>query len=130
MNEAPHAASSEDLSKIGKLIDGIKVAMLTTAAADGSLRSRPMATQEVEFDGVLWFFTDVSSPKVDEVREDQHVNVSYSDPSGNRYVSMSGRARVVRDPAKVRELWSPVHKAWFPKGPEDPSIGLLRVEVT
>lgn len=118
-----------DVDKLAKLINGIKFAMLTTAMLDGTLRSRPMATQQVEFDGVLWFFTQYNSGKVDEIRNDQHVNLSYADPSDNRYVSVSGRALVVRDRKKSEELWTEWHRAWFPKGLDDPDLALLRVDV-
>jgi general stress protein 26 len=120
----------EGIEKLGKLIKGIKFAMLTTAEADGSLRSRPMATQRTKFDGRLWFFTKESSPKVKEVRGDRHVNVSYADPDDQNYVSVTGTARVVTDRAKIRELWNPAYRAWFPKGVDDPEIALLRVDVT
>ena len=119
----------DDVEKLAKLIRGIKFAMLTTAMPDGTLRSRPMATQETEFDGSLWFFTYLQSGKVDEIRHDQHVNVSYADPSGNRYVSVSGKAAVVRDRAKAQALWSELHRAWFPQGLDDPNLALLRVDV-
>jgi general stress protein 26 len=88
-----------------------------------------MATQETEFDGDLWFFTDAGSPKVDEVERDERVNVSYAAPDDNRYVSISGTARLVRDRAKIKELWNPVLKAWFPEGLDDPDLALLRVRV-
>jgi general stress protein 26 len=119
----------ENVAKLAKLIKGVRVAMLTTVEADGCLRSRPMHTQENYFDGTLWFFTWVDSAKVHEIEHDQHVNLSYADPSEQVYVSVSGRARLVRDRAKIEELWNPVHKAWFPQGVDDPNIGLLRVDV-
>ena len=121
-----HAESVETLAK---LIKGVRVAMLTTVEADGYLRSRPMATQETEFDGTLWFFTWIDTAKVHEIERDHHVNVSYANPSDQVYVSVSGTARVTRDPAKAKELWNPLHKAWFPKGLDDPNLGLLRVEI-
>ena len=119
---------AEGVKKLAGLIRGIKVAMLTTVAQDGSLRSRPMATQEAEFDGTLWFFTRAGAPKVGEVGRDARVCVSYSSPEDQRYVSVSGRAELVRDPAKARELWGPAYKAWFPGGLDDPELALLRVE--
>ncbi|MBD0325974.1 MAG: pyridoxamine 5'-phosphate oxidase family protein, partial [Pyrinomonadaceae bacterium] len=97
--------------------------------ADGTLRSRPMSTQQVEFDGDLWFFTRASAPKVDEVRRDERVNVSYAKPEDQRYVSISGTAQIVRDRRKIEELWKPELKAWFPKGLEDPDIALLKINV-
>jgi general stress protein 26 len=118
-----------DIEKIRELIKDIRFAMLTTVDEDGSLRSRPMATQKAELDGDLWFFTSAGSSKVDEVQHDQRVNLSYAAPDDNTYVSLSGTAVLVRDPAKMKELWNPALKAWFPKGLEDPEIALLRVRV-
>lgn len=129
MSTSATAGRSEQVEKLGELIKGIEIAMLTTALPDGSLRSRPMATQRAEFDGTLWFFCDDHSAKVHEVERDRHVNVGYADPSHNRYVSVSGTANVSRDRAKVKELWTPALKAWFPDGPDDPRIALLRVDV-
>lgn len=117
------------IEKLGELIKGIGIAMMTTEEEDGSLRSRPMATQEREFDGELWFFTDRTSPKVEEIESHRNVNLSYSDPSGQRYVSVTGKAQLVRDRRKAEELWSPAYKAWFPKGLDDPNLALLRVTV-
>lgn len=117
------------VAKLQSTIKGIRIAMLTTSTVDGALRSRPMATQEQDFDGDLWFFTERQSPKVQEMSEDQHVNLSYADAGSNRYVSVSGRARLIHDPAKAKELWSPLYKAWFPGGVDDPQLGLLKVQV-
>jgi general stress protein 26 len=123
------ATHDENVKKLAKLIKGINIAMMTTATDDGSLRSRPMATQKEDFNGQLWFFTDAESGKVFEIEHDRHVNLSYADPSSSRYVSISGRASLVRDKAKVKELWSPAMKAWFPNGVDDPKIALLRIDV-
>ena len=120
--------SSNELQHLAGLIRGIKTAMLTTACADGTLRSRPMATLEREFDGTLWFFTHADAPKVGEVQQERQVNVSYADADGQRFVSVSGRAALVLDRKKNQELWNPAYKAWFPKGLDDPQIALLRVE--
>ncbi|MFL6227451.1 MAG: pyridoxamine 5'-phosphate oxidase family protein [Pyrinomonadaceae bacterium] len=117
------------IKKLAEMIREIDFAMLTTAEGDGSLRSRPMSTQRREFDGDLWFFTRESAPKVGEIEREQQVNVSYAKPEDQRYVSVSGRATVVRERAKIEELWSPELKAWFPEGLEDPDIALLRVAV-
>ena len=122
-----HDDRQEHIKKLGELIKGINIAMLTTLDEDGSLRSRPMATQQVEFDGDLYFFTHAGSGKVEEVEQDHDVGVSFADPKEQVYVSVSGKARLVRDKAKMRELWNPALKAWFPKELEDPDIALLKV---
>jgi general stress protein 26 len=118
-----------EVKKVAELIKGIKFAMLTTAEEDGSLRSRPMATQQLEFDGTLWFFTSSATAKVSEINRDRHVNVSFADPDRQVYVSASGIARLVRDRKKIEELWNPVYNAFFPKGLDDPELALLQVAV-
>ena len=120
--------SPEENKHLSSQIEGIKVAMLTTIGPDGSLRSRPMATLPVAFDGTLWFFTNADSPKVDEVQHEQHVNVSYDDWEDHRYVSISGRATLIQERQRLEELWTPILMTWFPLGLEDPQLALLRVE--
>jgi general stress protein 26 len=80
-------------------------------------------------DDALWFFTEASCQKVDDVHGHHAVNVSYSDSRSGKFVSVSGRARVIRDRAQIRLLWSNRLKPWFPNGAEDPELALLRVEV-
>lgn len=116
--------------KLAELIDDIDVAMMTTREADGSMRSRPMMTQNERFEDDLWFFTRLDSAKVEELQMDPQVNLSYSAPSKQRYVSVSGEARVVRDRETMKRFWSPVHRAWFPGGLEDPQLCILRVRPT
>ncbi len=125
-----HATShSESIQKVNELIKGIHIAMLTTMDEDATLHSRPMGTQQVEFDGDLWFFTSASSGKASEVKRVSNVNVSYSAPDHNRYVSISGRGQLIHDKAKMKELWNPIYKAWFPDGLDDPDLTLLKVTV-
>lgn len=119
---------SEAIGKLKELLEGIDFCMLTTLDG-GHLRSRPMSTQQVEFDGDLWFFTSDQTHKVEEIEKDSRVNVAYSQPDENRYVSVSGTAEVVKDRAKIEELWNPIHKAWFPEGLDDPTLCLLKVSV-
>lgn len=119
---------NESIEKLKEMLEGIDFCMLTTIDG-GNLRSRPMSTQKLEFDGELWFFTRDNTHKADEIAADPRVNAAYSKPDDNRYVSVSGKAEVVKDRAKMEELWSPVLKAWFPDGLEDPNICLLKVAV-
>ena len=123
--------SPHDAKHLFDMIRHIKFAMLTTVEEDGALRARPMANKQAdEFDGSLWFFTRASSPKVDEVEKSHEVNVSFSDPDKQSYVSVSGSAELVRDRKKAEELWTPYTKIWFPNGIDDPELALLKVTVS
>ena len=126
---AEHVAVSQDVTELIKRIKDIKIAMLTTAEQDGALHSRPMYTQESEENGTLWFYTEKDSAKVYEVRKDQHVSLNYSKIEDNLFVSISGTASVTADPALIKKYWSEGLRAWFPKGPEDSNIALLRINI-
>lgn len=126
-------AHADDKNAEGKVlsekIKGIRVAMLTTLDTENnSLYSRPMVTQDIDFDGALWFFTQVHTLKVDEANN-QPVNISYVSADENRYVSVSGVAELVRDQKKIEALWKPLHAIWFPGGKNDPELALLKVTV-
>jgi general stress protein 26 len=117
----------EGAAKLYELVKDVRICMMTTIEPDGSLHSRPMWNQEADEAGDLWFFTRISSPKVTEISRDGQVSLGYANPDKNDYVSISGRAEIVRDRAKIEEKWSAPMKAWFPAGKDDPQIALIRV---
>jgi general stress protein 26 len=88
-----------------------------------------MATQQVDTDGIIWFFSHINTEKVEAIRTDPRVNLAYSDADSQRYVSITGRCELVRDHVKAKQLWKPVYETWFPKGSEDPNLILLKVHV-
>jgi general stress protein 26 len=121
-----------DAALLSDKIKDVRVAMMTTIEPDGTLHSRPMVTQDIDavkFDGDLWFLTAASAPKVNDVAEHQQVNLSYSKPDKNLFITVSGTAQLVDDRKKIKDLWNPIAKAWFQTGPEDPDVGLLKVHV-
>lgn len=130
MSEEKHLSGREGMEKIGELIHDIRIAMLTTMSPDGSMDSRPMATQNSEFNGTVWFLTRQDSGKVHEIADDSHVSLLYAAPNDAKYVAAKGIARISADRAKIHELWNPMYKAWFPEGEDDPQIGVLRVDIT
>jgi general stress protein 26 len=121
---------TEGQKRFMELVKGIRFAMLTTQSENMELRSRPMFTQDIEFDGELWFFTSASSGKVDEIVAQPQVNVAYAKPESSMYVSASGTARVVRDRTKIHELWKEEYKIYFENGPDDPDVVLLSIAVS
>jgi general stress protein 26 len=122
--------AAEDRQKVWELIKGIRIAMLVTQDRSHKLSARPMAAANRDFDdGTLWFFAREDSPKLDELAESRNVLVAYAHPGKQDYVSLSGTARVVRDQAKVKQLWSEPARVWFPKGPEEGDIALIAVDV-
>lgn len=122
--------ATRDFTHLKEMIEDIRIGMLTTVDTDGTLRSRPLQTVGVEDSGTLWFFTSQSSPKVAEARSDEgRVNVSYAHPGKQDYVSVSGRATLVRDRERMREMYTKWVDVFFPNGLDDPDLALLRIEV-
>lgn len=132
MNSRAEHSSADDrtanIEKLAELINDVEIAMLTTVAPSGHLVSRPLGTQEVEFDGDLWFATECDSGKAAEIEANPYVNVAYAAPGKDIYVSVAGRASLVRDRAKIDELWSPRMQSNVQVGKDDPNLCLIRVE--
>ncbi|GAA0292065.1 general stress protein 26 [Gracilibacillus halotolerans] len=114
----------EEIDTLRKLIKDVDTAMLTTATDEG-LISRPMKTQEVEFDGDLWFFTKRETNKYREILHDKDVNVAYA---GKSYVSVRGRAEIVEDINKKKELWSKAYEKVMDTTYDDPTLILIKVK--
>ncbi|AHA29350.1 general stress protein [Exiguobacterium sp. Leaf187] len=118
-----HTTNQEAVETVKKLIDKIETAMLTTISAEG-LVSRPMQTQDIEFDGDLWFLTSKETDKYQELLKNPSVNVAYVDKS---YVSIRGTAELVEDIERKKELWSPRYEAYLGTTYEDPKVVLIKV---
>lgn len=118
------------IKTLDERLRGIDVAMVTTLEPDGSLVSRPMMAQRIPFDGDLWFLTRSRNRLVWDVQRHPRVNLTYVDIDEGRYISVVGTAHVVRDAAKIEQLWDPgVYTGWFPDGIDDPEIVLVKVTV-
>jgi general stress protein 26 len=115
--------NDDHVATIAELTKDIRIAMLTTVDADGHLTARPMAQQEVEFDGDLWFFVERDAPTVANLAANPQAGVSLS--SNDSWVSLAGTAEVVDDSERARELWNGWVEAWLPQGPDDPSVQLI-----
>ena len=121
---------TDSTAKLWELIKDIKYGMFTANHGNGHLHSRPMTTlNRDERGGVLWFFMSRTGEPALDIETTPEVNVSYSDPGRDAYVSVSGTARMVNDPAQKNALWSPLAQAWFPGGVSDPDLALIAVTI-
>jgi general stress protein 26 len=117
----------DSVKKIAGIIKDVKFAMLTTVTAESHLHSRPMTTQQTEFDGDVWFIGARDSEAVADMRARPQVNLAYARPGDGEYVSVTGTAELVEDRAKLDELWSDFYKAYFEGGKDDPNVQLIKV---
>jgi len=115
--------TSADLTHIAGMIEDTSIAMLTTIDADGDLASRQMAPLEMDASGALWFFTDLQSSKACQL---DIVNLTFTDSARASYVSLSGSSEIDNDRARIKRLWTPLAKSWFPAGPDCATLALLK----
>ena len=104
--------------------------MLVTHDADGGTHVRPMTTQCAEEAGQIWMFIGADSETAAEVAANPNVLLTYADTSDNAFVAVRGHAMVLRDPERAKEMWTKIAEAWFPGGPDDPNLALLRVTLS
>jgi general stress protein 26 len=125
-----------DLDKFYALVDQIEIAMMTTRRPDGHLESRAMANQKRAAGADLWFVSAEGTGKLRALEQDPHVNLSYYKDGTREWISVSGLARISRDRQKIRELYAPDWKMWFPDEgdprhgtPDDPRLVLIGVDI-
>ncbi len=120
-----NTSGSEQREHFRKLLQQFHTAMLITTGG-GELRARPMAIAKVEDDGRVWFLTGAETAKVHEIENETRVLLTCQNDR-SAYLSLGGRADLVRDHAKIAELWQEPYRVWFPQGKDDPSIELIVV---
>ena len=119
---------TDDSGKLIDLMRDMHVAMFTTRTDEGTLRSVPMARQEVDPSAELWFITARDTEHVRDIQARPHVGLTFS--SSDAWVSIQGTATVDDDEVKLKELWNTFAEAWLPGGPEDGNATLIRVDAT
>jgi general stress protein 26 len=122
--------SNDEREKLWKRVRDIRFGVLSTIDDDGTISARPLTTQEVDADGHLIYFISAEGAVAQLAKSGRPVNATYTDSGDNFFVSLGGKPSVYRDPAKAKELWNKLDEAWFPNGPTDPDLALLRVDVS
>ncbi|MGR3541050.1 MAG: pyridoxamine 5'-phosphate oxidase family protein [Hasllibacter sp.] len=125
-----HRTDEDSRRKVVDMARKARIAMMATFDAKGMPHARPMAAvayEDPDEGTALWFFTRAESRKLDELRADPRVMLNYSDESSDNWLSINGRAEVLRDRQKAKELWQEPLRTWFPEGPEDDAVALIKV---
>jgi general stress protein 26 len=127
INTDPRHDGKNHLCRVWDIIEKVGVCMLTTQFA-GGLRARPIEVRIDQDAGLIFFVTDVHSAKHDEIDTAPNVGVAFIDPKDKAYLSITGRARVIRDVAKTEMVWRKTDEVWWPGGPTNPDVCLILIE--
>jgi general stress protein 26 len=119
-----------DESPIDRVWDVIQksgICMMVTSFG-GGLRGRPLEARPDRDSGLIWFLIDVRGLKDDEVEVDPNVCLTFVYPEEKVYLSITGKAFAGRDREQAKRLWNHKQQVWWPGGPEDPNLLVMKVE--
>ena len=125
--EEKNLMGKEAIEKMKELVEHNRICMFTSNVEEVPLQTRPMTTQEVDDEGNFWFFSPKDSHKNYEVRSDARVQLLFANTSASEYLTVYGMATIVNDRKKIEQMWSPMVKAWFQEGKDDPNLSLIKV---
>jgi general stress protein 26 len=125
--------SEMSLPEISKKMKDIDFVMFTTRTEDGAIKARPMSNNgEVEYDGDSFFFTLDDHELVSDIKLDPNVGLSLQGQKGLLgkppfFLSIEGRADLIRDKSAFVEHWTSGLDHWFEKGADTPGLALIKV---
>ena len=128
-NNRTDLIGSAAIRKVQELAGKAEICFFCTdsgARSSGSSRSRPMAVQQIDDAGDLWFLSASDSHKNEEVAHDSLVHLYFQVSTHSGFLTLTGNVTVSRDEGKIEELWKPIMKTWFTEGQDDPRITVLR----
>ena len=121
------------LEDISEKMRDIDFAMLSTRTASGAIAARPMSNnRQVEYDGDNFFFTCGDTGTVADIEGDPNVGLGYQGKSGALgmkpfFITIEGRAELIRDKNEFEEHWTKDLDAWFKEGIDTPGLALIKV---
>lgn len=127
MGDTQNLTANDAVEKIREIATGANICMFISSLTSLPLNARPMATQEVDDEGNIWFMSNRHSNKDLEIKDDDRVQLLYSHTGSYEYLSIFGHAELINDMNKIKELWTPMAKTWFKEGKDDPDIELIKV---
>ncbi len=131
LDKDEHLEGDAAIAKVRKLLPSFRSTMFVTGVASGEeLHSRPLALlgDPSVFGGTLWFFADDRSPKAYELAVDTRVSLFFQNDDDSNYLQLDGMASLSKERSKMRELYTPIVKTWFPEGLDDPHLVLIRFD--
>jgi general stress protein 26 len=128
MGEVKDLTSTDAIEKLQELVKDAAICMFVTNLTSLPLSARPMGTREVDDEGNIWFLSNFTSEKNMDISADNRVQLFYSNKGSAEYLSIYGTAEIFTDEQKIKALWTPIAKAWFTEGKDDPSLSVIKVQ--
>ena len=118
---------AQAIERVRQIVEQAESCFFCTAVSEGgSGGARPMAVQDVDSQGSLWFLSASDSHKNQEISRDPNVRLYFQGSSHAGFAHLTGAVTVTTDRAKIKHLWKPILKTWFTDGVDDPRITVLK----
>jgi general stress protein 26 len=117
----------EHETRVWDLLETTGAGMLTTQFAQG-LRARPMEPRPDRNRCAIFFITDARGVKDDEIEITHEVCFTLINHKDKAYLSLTAHASVLRDPLLAAKCWKSTDDVWWPGGPEDENVRVLRLD--
>lgn len=114
-------------SRVWEILEQTGVGMLTTQFG-GGMRARPLDARPDRESGVIYFVIDVRGLKDDEIEASPDVCLVVVNVRDSAYLSITGRAQVLRTPTLAAKIWKKTDDVWWPDGPQDKHVRVLSLE--
>lgn len=128
MSDVKNLEHNQTIEKLKEMVKQSPIAMFCTDLSEVPFSACPMSTQQVEDDGTMWFISNIISRHTSHIEQDGRVQLVFTNHGSSSYLTIYGTAEVHFNRAKLDEIWTPLAKAWFPEGKEDPDLTLIRVK--
>ena len=121
-------SSRSAAEKIRKLATAARVCLFGTHRAK-ALAVRPMAVQDVDAQGNVWFLSGKSSAKNAQIARNPNVQLLFANVGDSAYLNLHGTASISEDRKLIKAHWTPLAKTWFHDGVDDPETTVVKVKV-
>ena len=116
------------LTTIARHMRDLDICMMVTVSKRGNCNSRPMSNnRDVKYRGDNYFFTYEGSQKIKDIEANPQVSLNFEGKK-DLYISVSGRANLIRNKASFEQHWDKSLNQWFKDGIDTPGIVLIHVK--
>lgn len=121
----PNLGKQEAVTQGLRLIDKSKICMLGTNGENGFPNIKGMMNLKHEGLKKIWFSTNTSSKRVQQLRKDNRACVYYVDEKNFKGLMLVGTVEILQDIESKKMLWSEGAEVYYPLGVADPDYSVL-----
>ena len=108
-----------------ELVNRSTIAMLGTNGEDGFPNIKAMLKMENEGLKKIWFSTNTSSKRVEQIKRNSKVCVYFVDYNEFKGLMLVGNIEILQDKISRERLWREGFERYYPLGVDDPDYSVL-----